>query len=74
MFGRGNQQLTPEVIKKVGKDNLVILATKDKLFQLRGQPLLVDTGDTKLDQKLSGFYRIICSYYETAVGKVTKEN
>lgn len=74
LFGRGNQQLTPEVIKKVGKDNLVILATKDKLFQLQGQPLLVDTGDAKLDQKLSGFYRIICSYYETAVGKVTKEN
>ena len=70
LFGRGNQQLTPEVIKKIGKDNLIILATKDKLFQLRGQPLLVDTGDTKLDQNLSGFYRIICSYYETAVGKV----
>lgn len=67
LFGRGNQQLTPEVIRAVGKENILILATKEKLFQLRGQPLLVDTGDEELDASLSGYYRVITSYHETTV-------
>lgn len=73
LFGRGNQQLTPEVIRAVGRKNIVILATKEKLFQLRGQPLLVDTGDETLDASLSGYYRVITSYHETAICRVGTE-
>ena len=71
LFGRGNQQLTPEVLRAVGKENLIILATRDKIFQLRGQPLLVDTGDRELDEMLAGYYPVITSYYETILCKVS---
>lgn len=70
LFGRGNQQLTPEVLRRIGRDNIIILATKDKILKLRGQPLLVDTGDAELDQYLSGYHYVICDYNETIVCKV----
>lgn len=70
LFGRGNQQLTPQVLRRVGRENLIILATKEKIVKLRGQPLLVDTGDAELDQYLSGYHQVICDYNETIVCKV----
>jgi len=70
LFGRGNQQLTPEVLRRIGKENIIILATKEKIMQLRGQPLLVDTGDAALDEYLSGYHFVICDYNETIVCKV----
>ena len=70
LFGRGNQQLTPEVLRRIGRENIIILATKEKILKLRGQPLLVDTGDAELDQHLSGYHHVICDYNETIVCKV----
>ena len=70
LFGRGNQQLTPEVLRRIGKENIIILATKDKIMKLRGQPLLVDTGDAELDQYLSGYHFVVCDYNETIICKV----
>lgn len=70
LFGRGNQQLTPQVLRRIGRENIIILATKDKIIKLRGQPLLVDTGDAELDQSLSGYWSVICDYNETIVCKV----
>ena len=70
LFGRGNQQLTPEVLRRIGRENIIILATKEKILKLRGQPLLVDTGDAELDEYLSGYHHVICDYNETIVCKV----
>ncbi len=70
LFGRGNQQITPEVIRELGRENILIAATREKLFQLRGQPLLVDTGDPMLDQQLRGFYRVTTSYGESMICEV----
>lgn len=70
LFGRGNQQLTPQVLRRIGKENILILATKEKIIKLRGQPLLVDTGDAELDNALSGYWSVICGYNETIVCKV----
>lgn len=70
LFGRGNQQLTPQVLRRIGKENIQILATKDKIIKLRGQPLLVDTGDRELDNALSGYWPVLCDYNETIICKV----
>ncbi|MEH6571045.1 MAG: ATP-NAD kinase family protein, partial [Halioglobus sp.] len=43
VFGRGNQQLSPAVLRLVGIDNISIIAAKSKLTQLQQRPLLVDT-------------------------------
>ena len=62
VFGRGNQQLSAEVINGVGKSNIWIIASKSKLESLQGRPLLVDTGDSDLDESLSGHTEIICGF------------
>jgi predicted polyphosphate/ATP-dependent NAD kinase len=47
VFGRGNQPISPKVIRRVGLDRVIVVATAGKLRGLRG--LRVDTGDSKLD-------------------------
>jgi len=69
IFGRGNQQISPRVIREVGKDNLVVVSTQGKLLSLKG-PLLVDTGDQELDRTLAGYVRVITGYNEESVWKV----
>jgi predicted polyphosphate/ATP-dependent NAD kinase len=70
LFGRGNQQLSPRVIRRVGKDNILVVSTPDKLYALGGQPLLVDTGDRALDDSLSGYVMVVTGYNERAVRRV----
>lgn len=70
IFGRGNQQFSPAVIEKVGIDNIVIIATSEKLRSLQERPLLVDTGDDKLDKKLSGVKQIVTGFEQRTLYKV----
>ena len=62
IFGRGNQQLSPRIIKAIGKNNIIVVATKTKLEGLNNRPLIIDTGDAELDQSLSGYFPIITGY------------
>lgn len=64
VFGRGNQQFSPTVIEKVGIENILIVATKTKITELNGRPLLVDTGCTALDEKLVGLKKVITGYHD----------
>lgn len=73
ILGRGNQQLSPELIKKVGKDNLVVVATKTKLQALNGRPIIVDTGDELLDKSLSGHIKVITGYRDQVLYPVGYE-
>jgi len=71
VFGRGNQQISPKVIREVGgKPNVIIVATQQKIIPLRGRPLLVDTNDKKLDEDLSGWYKVVIGYKESLMYKV----
>ena len=70
IFGRGNQQISPSVIRKVGQDNIVVVSTTEKLYALGRQPLWVDTGDRALDEMLCGYITVVTGYNERAVRKV----
>jgi len=63
IFGRGSKQFTPEVIKQVGRENIIVVGTRDKLNRL--EALRVDTGDFSLDQTLSGYTDATVGYKET---------
>ena len=47
IFGRGNQQISPRVIRRVGLENIIVVATESKLRRVKA--LRVDTGDSGLD-------------------------
>lgn len=70
LFGRGNQQISPAVIKNVGVENILVVSTREKINSLRGQPLLVDSGERELDQLLSGHIKVITGYDESVIYKV----
>lgn len=76
IFGRGNQQLSPRVIRFIikqhgGKENIMIIATKAKLTALNNRALISDTGDNELDQLLSGFMPITTGYKDQVLYPVS---
>lgn len=64
LFGRGNQQFSPAVIRRVGRPNFFILASRQKMASLGGRPLQLDTGDAELDRELSGHVQVLTGYNE----------
>jgi predicted polyphosphate/ATP-dependent NAD kinase len=70
ILGRGNQQLSPDIIQKIGRENIIVIATRNKLNSLNGQPLLVDSGDKGVDELLCGYIGIITGYREKSIYKV----
>jgi len=68
IFGRGNQQISPAVIRQVGKDNIVAIATEHKMRKLK--KLRVDTGDRNLDDMLRGGVKVITDYNKESVMRV----
>jgi len=62
LLGRGNQQLTPAIIRRAGRDNLIVVATKTKITELGGRPLMVDSNDPQLDRELAGYVPVLTGY------------
>lgn len=70
VVGRGNQQLTPEVLRAVGPSGLQLVATPGKLARLDGRPLLVDSGDPELDASLAGLREVVTGYEQSVLYRV----
>ena len=68
IFGRASKQLTPEVLKLTGKENIVVVATEDKINKLKC--LRVDTGKPEVDRSLSGFKKVITGYKKETIIEV----
>lgn len=67
LFGRGNQQFSSRVVRSVGAENVVIVASLEKLLALDAAALLVDTSDEELDASLAGFRPVIVSANRTLI-------
>ncbi len=64
LLGRGNQQISPEIIKKVGKEKIIVAATRSKIQGIEGKILRVDSGDPEVDNMLRGYIRVVTDYRE----------
>lgn len=58
IFGRGNQQISAPVIRAIGRDHIILLATQRKIMSLGENLLRADTGDPTLDAALAGYIRV----------------
>ena len=70
VLGRGNLQLSPKVIRKIGFDNIIVISTPAKLLST---PILrVDTGDKKLDHLFAEkeFMMVVIGYRLSRVVKI----
>ena len=64
LLGRGNQQISPAIIKRVEKQRIIVAATKSKLQSIEGNILRVDTGDAEVDNMLKGYIKVVTDYRE----------
>lgn len=62
VFGRGNQPISAAVIREVGVEHLLVVATRHKIAALAGRPLLIDTDDPALDRELRRYLRVVTGY------------
>ncbi len=70
ILGRGNLQLSPKIIKKIGLDNIIVISTPSKI---KKTPVLrVDTGSEKLDKKFQDkeFIMVVIGYRLSRVVKI----
>ena len=71
ILGRGNLQISPKVIRKIGKENIIVISTRYKLVSLPRAFLRVDTRDHELDEAFKNSYiRVIVDYNEIRIIKI----
>lgn len=64
IIGRGNQQLSAEILKIIGRGAIHPVATQEKLASIGRGKLLIDSGDSLLDEQWQGLIPVICGYRE----------
>lgn len=69
LFGRGNQQFSADVLRKIPRDNITVVATPSKL---KNGPLRVYTGDREVDEKLRGYIRVRVGPWMERLVRVTR--
>jgi predicted polyphosphate/ATP-dependent NAD kinase len=70
VFGRGNLQLSPKIIKKIGLENIIIIASKFKISSLPKGKLRIDSRDSSFDKKFSGLHRVLADFGEINIIEV----
>lgn len=68
ILGRGNKQFTPKILKIIGKKNIKIIATEEKMKGLKC--LRVDTGDIEIDKNFKGFTKVIIGFKQELVMEI----
>jgi predicted polyphosphate/ATP-dependent NAD kinase len=70
VFGRGNQQISSEVLRRVGRENIMIVASREKMTSLAAQGLYVDTGMEETDESLCGYHKVVVGYQEYVMARL----
>ena len=70
VLGRGNQQLSPRVLSLIGVEHIQLLGTQERLLELNGKALCVDSGDDEVDRAFSGFQKVLCGYEDYVLYEV----
>ncbi len=70
LFGRGNQQISEEILRKINKEDLIVLATKKKLHSLFDKKLYIDIDDEEVAKKFVGYIRVLTDYNEFFMIKI----
>ncbi|MEM3883077.1 MAG: ATP-NAD kinase family protein [Candidatus Methanomethyliaceae archaeon] len=60
IFGRGNQQISGRVLRAVGKENVLVISTREKLEGI--EYLRIDTGDPEVDRLFQGGLKVLVDY------------
>lgn len=67
VFGRGNQQFSPRILRELGKPAFVLISMKSKIIGLEGRPLIIDSGDPLLDKEWAGTIEVVTGYDDRIV-------
>ena len=70
LLGRGNQQLTADLLRRIPRGNLWVVGSRSKLATLQGRPLLVDSGAPDVDVKFAGLVEIVSGYDDVLLYRV----
>jgi predicted polyphosphate/ATP-dependent NAD kinase len=71
LLGRGNQQLSQRVLRRIGEDNVVVVADAGKVATLDPPVLYVDVGDGEHDPTLEGYRQVRVAPGRSIVLRVT---
>ena len=58
LLGRGNQQISSRVLRRIAASNIVIVASADKVLALDPPVLHVDLGDAASEHVLEGYHQV----------------
>ncbi len=68
IFGRGSRQISSQVLGLVGKNNVIVVGTLDKVGPLTC--LRVDTGDYEIDKAFGGKMDVVIGHHEKIIMEV----
>ena len=67
IIGRGNQQINADMLQRIGRSQLRVVATKTKLQSLQQRPLVMDSGNPALDSAWQGYIPVITGYEDVVL-------